>query len=854
MVLVLGLLLSPEDVPPYVNGPDGFFYVLVTDQNGRPVLAMDGSPLYDGEKIIPGQVLRHSSSWHKLQSRMEAVSKDSLKDSSWRKGAIHVEIGAGFIEQMAAEYREKPEDFLHLLSGVQRDKAEILRRILFENRIHLEEPLEGERKNEPGFINLQALMRNAKNPLPDKVKVQFPVEDPSWAFYVWKLTSELFVEVSLDHLSFEFDEKWVTFDPVTNSFKVKLLCKGAVIKGPTREVGRVREFHKYLDVATYYDKPNYLIEGHVGALSLELEVRLRQDENNFWRIELVRKKDPESDAYLPSVTLTSLDAHPTVVLNYESPVKDRKTGGQTNTQEFNLTPQILTVINKMVSDRFEDALKGVLYAEELAFAIDLKNIFDVEDPGLARLQTRLASLKVGEEGVRLEFDARLKILHLSNCLPPHFSADQIVFGEAKDLKSNNTTKPLSWQIQAVSQPDVRSQWISSSRKQDDINISLSPSLLDLVAEGGRTSGLFCLGSLWWSNRPGSIPPAIFSLGAKPELRFEDQRLAVPLSGDLKVQSRISDPLPRFSDQVAQLKVSGELQIANDKNQKALRLEGLSGIRLPDYPSEERLFQDLVSGTYSDKGSQFSISYSRFLAEWPQLPVRLLDLDFTSAAVQARFIYAPQEVRERDAIEKEKNKQASRSREVPETAFVQDSRPVVSSSFKLIQWGSNVPEAYYSWRWRNVSDGQWSVWTAFEARNSVTLSLHKPGKYEFQILGMNSFFEIESYPKQLDFTVKSRPVSSESSVGESSAGSGGGPVIDSQQIAESSSVQKRSKKVSDPGAFGCTVAILTSRDAKTPWGQIAILLLSLGFAILRFSMHRFPRQFARRERSSAFGCR
>jgi len=188
----------------------------------------------------------------------------------------------------------------------------------------------------------------------------------------------------------------------------------------------------------------------------------------------------------------------------------------------------------------------------------------------------------------------------------------------------------------------------------------------------------------------------------------------------------------------------------------------------------------------------------------------------------------------------KQEQFKRSLETPISMFEQVPPFVVQSPFVGVKWSSNLPEAVFSWRIRRTAAGDWSQWSSFSSRKEILLSLPTSGRYEFQIVAMNSFYQLEDYPKQIEFNVQleesSPPVTSIDP-----------PVPPVKEVPKDSTVKASSPKNS-PGLFGCQLGLSEeeqqNRFPSKAHPDLSELLAALGFLGLATWLRQFRRRLGK----------
>lgn len=813
--LICGLLLpvlgADEPPPDFIEGPDGFLFTRVTDENGNSILSSDskdgegGSPLYEGERRDGKKVSRISLSLKNLQKKIEL---EKLPRSPWIKRNLGIHIGSGLIEKFLNDLGSSPEKFLAAFPGMSRDKAEILRLILFGDQIILESP---DIKNgmTKGAIDLRALRRTAQNPLPDPIKVFFPVALPSYL----RFNSEWFIQIVLEHFSFDIESRTIEFDPLTNTFTLTLNCRGAIIKGPTAEEGRVRELYKYADFLTYHkpaEHTNYLEEGAVGPLTVTLGLQLFQEASGLWRLRLVK---PEARPEETAVSLVPKMKPAVVRMTYEKEVKDlkAKTGAMTKVQEFDISDDVLKVINQTLTGVLEDAFGSSFFPEDLGFSFSLKNFLDPSDFSEVILQGRLSDFRVMGDGLSLFMDSRTRVVRESKCIKSTLP------------QSNNAEAELPFEYDFQKAP-----WIldlqNPSNENSDIKVQIASDFIQQLHESLYRTGFYCPSTKWLWPRDPNIPRIDFVPSQIPRVDLGTNAIDFKAEGQVSLWERDFKLKPML--QIGQtLPLRVHLTLKNNSESGGFGIRGLSNFEISSMnPDANSFWQEILQAAlpYAENALEFN---SVEVSDWS-----INEFRASPQAVSLKLTWKPENRRSEEI-------KVERSSEIPVTVFESNLPFVIKDPFVMIQWKSNVSEAFYSWRLRKASEKNWSPWSSFSDRKFTQLVLTESGRYEFQIVAMNSFFDMEDYPKQIEFNLQlDEPLKSPTSETISPPRS---PTMDEPK--ESVLKPAEARPANSPGLFGCQLSLSVTDSKNSPESKFHLGLIGIlagaGCVGLRLSVRR-----------------
>ncbi len=843
-----GPALAQISAPPFVRGPDKTLFVLVTDAQGNPVL-VNGQPSYEAEiEVEGGRRLKMSANLKQIEALKARQNLQEYTVSPWAERSLQIQLGGDFLSQILEDFRQNPADLEEALSGMSNVKSQLIRQLLFSDRMVLEEPVRpgsGE-KNTDGFIDLHALRTSVENPDPPSIIIPIEIEDPPGK---WEWIMRWFVEIELRHLSFEIESKAIEFDPLTNSLVFRIGCTGARVSGPTTDVGKVRVVDRY-GFWRYHDE-NYLVRGEVGPLDLEIRFQLFKDTQGLWRLELLRTNDQ------PSVKLIPRDhENPSVQMVFKNPVKDRKTGKPTNESAVPLTPLALDTVNKTLGATLESALGSAFFAEDLGTRLELKNPWDPLDRAETFLEWRLNDFRFAEGSVWLQMDSRLLIKKAANCARDFVKAwnNKVPLegqGPLPALSRDDTNK---WSLSTTGQGNALGPWVGPQTQKKSVSVKLNASFLDLLMKGSVTAGLLCPQTRWIWPRDGSLPPVEVSLQELPKIELKEGSIELSLAGRAVLFGLENAAIPQFQKSRELLvRWKPELRLLEEKD--GLWLGRFSEMNIQSFranstepnlnPStwnrdEVDFLLGLVEGAV--EGSQrWQVDALRW--SWKEKELRLNDQSPWAWTIEGASINPTQfsvelsakRLNPADLVDQADEDQNAkgvvpRSLERPVSQFSEDLALVIREPGMEVRWGSQVPEAYYSWRLRFRGDGNWGPWSNFSQSTSTHVATTRSGLYEVQVIGMNSFFEMEEFPKQFDFRVNlPTPESRPESVWKEAEPSDG-----SKQGIPSSEANLKKAKSADPskGPFGCVVR-LDGGVSEGFWRAFVSLgLLALAFVFLR----------------------
>lgn len=831
----------PAEPPPLAfEDEQGIVYILLTDLEGAPLL-VNGSPLYQANfgKGSKRSTVNLTADAIAERARIRKVEQEGYK-SPWANRSLSFEMNSSVMENFLNYFEARPEAFRQLLSSTSDAKSILFRSLLFGDEVVVSKE------------DLMALRASAQDPQPDPVVVRFPVEEnlPTLA----ELTSEWFVQIAIEHLSFKLRKKLIRFDPLQNIIRIRLECTQAVLKGPTLSVGRITlgDFYKYpvplkdwwpfgwgewLDEnrQAYWKKENELLSGDVGPLSLELDIRFYQDGDGFWRIGLADKLKFVAEGDSPKVIMTYRDEVPTE-------------NGLSKTQTLSLTKWAQDIIADTLTSTLEGAFSSGFLPDEIAFGVEMEGKdFPAKGGeakvGHAMLQTRLSDFRISKSGLQVAFDSRALSETPSPCLlstPPR----ALPASEVKPLEVATNFRAEPWTLERSAQ--TGGKWSASHRDQLALELRANGGFGLVLEQVLHLSGRSCIETSEWKSRDGSVPKAQFRPDFSSSFVLGENSLDLKFSGAVDLYSRDYQSLNEKFVLSKSTPVLLKPKIRWNQDLQRFQLSEESSLEFFKMsPAENQLVKDLLRDVFP----QDLLSMNHLSEEWGRGQWTVLDLRLSKKELGVSVGLLPGFFENLDSILSPDRSARKRSEDLAPLATFQERSPILlTNRFVTLQWDSPRGTPFFSWRVRSVADGQWSEWSEFSREKSATILRDKPGNYQLEVKGMNLAFDIQPTPTLLDFAIPERAI--EQSPGESQDKRPEWKTPESStqgtRVPQKAAVRKV-EPVKDGGLFGCSIT--AEGTAQSPPRQSRLILM-VGL-VLGIALWRVRRRLADRADSSDF---
>ncbi len=833
---------APAEPPPLAfEDEQGIVYILLTDLEGAPLL-VNGSPLYQANFGTGSKrsTVNLTAAAIAERSRIRKIEQGGYK-SSWANRSLSFEMNSSVMESFLNYFEARPEAFRQLLSSTSDAKSILFRSLLFGDEVVVSKE------------DLMALRASAQDPQPDPVVIRFPVEEdlPLLA----DLTSEWFVQIAIEHLSFKLRKKLIRFDPLQNIIRIRLECTQAVLKGPTLSVGRITlgDFYKYpipfkdwmpfgwgewLDEnrEAYWKKENELLSGDVGPLSLELDIRFYQDGDGFWRIGLADKLKFVAEGDSPKVIMTYRDEVPTE-------------NGLSKTQTLSLTQWAQDIIADTLTSTLEGAFSSGFLGDEIAFGVEMDGKASPAKggnakPGHAILQTRLSDFRISKSGLQVVLDARALSETPSPCLlstPPR----SLPASNAKPLEAATNFRAEPWTLERSAQ--TGGKWSASNRQQLALDMRASGGFGLVLEQVLHLSGWSCVETSEWSSRDGSVPKAQFRPDFSSSFALGENSLELKLPGAVDLYSRDYQSLNEKFVLSKSTPVLFQPKIRWNQQLQGFQLSEESSLEFFKMsPSENQLVKDLLRDVFP----QDLLSMNRLAEEWGRGQWMVLDLKLSKKEFGVSLGLLPSFFENLDSILSRDRSARKQSEDWAPLAVVHERSPVLlTNRFVTLQWDSPRGTPFFSWRVRSVADGKWSEWSEFSREKSATILRDKPGNYQLEVKGMNLAFDIQETPSLLAFSIPERGAEQAPSETQDNRPEWTTPESSTQpgaRVAQKAAVRKV-EPVKDGGLFGCSIT--AEGTSQSPSRQSRWLLM-VGL-VLGIALWRVRRRLADRAESNDF---
>ncbi len=803
----------------------GIVYILLTDLEGAPLL-VNGSPLYQANfgKGSKRSTVNLTAKAIAERARIRKIEQEGYK-SPWANRSLSFEMTSAVMENFLNYFEARPEAFRQLLSSTSDAKSILFRSLLFGDEVVVSKE------------DLMALRASAQDPQPDPVVVRFPVEEdlPLLA----DLTSEWFVQIAIEHLSFKLRKKLIRFDPLQNIMRIRLECTQAVLKGPTLSVGRITlgDFYKYpipfkdwmpfgwgdwLDEnrEAYWKKENELLSGDVGPLSLELDIRFYQDGEGFWRIGLADKLKFVAEGDSPKVIMTYRDEVPTE-------------NGLSKTQTLSLTKWAQDIIADTLTATLEGAFSSGFLADDIAFATELTGKKSpVKDsnakPGHALLQTRLSDFRISQSGLQVVLDSRALSDIPSSCLlttPPR----DLPASNAKPLEAATNFRAEPWTLERSAQ--TGGKWYASNRQDLALDLRASGGFGLVLEQVLNLSGRSCVETAEWKSRDGSVPKAQFRPEFSSSFVLGDNSIELRLPGAVDLYSRDYQSRNEKFVLSKSTPILFQPKIKWNQDLKRFQLSEESSLQFFKMSAaENQLVKDLLRDVFP----QDVLSMNNVSEEWGGGQWAILDLRLTKKELGVSVGLLPSFFDHLDSILGRDGSSRQQEEDWSPLAVVHERAPVLlTNRFVTLQWDSPRGTPFFSWRVRSLGNDQWSEWSEFSREKSATILRDKPGRYQLEVKGMNLAFDIQETPSFLEFEVPDRSIEESSGSSQDSRPEWTTPETSTQERLSQKAVVRKVEPVKDGGLFGCSItAEGTSQSPSRQSRWILMAGLILGIALWR----------------------
>lgn len=850
---------STQPYPAYLEGREGFLYILQVDSNSRPlklggklhffnpVMAEDGSPLYVGRKKLSKASVKVSlmQLFDEFLLASEPAKQLAFQSKIW-PAAVQLKIEPGFLAKLLNDWGSKSNEEKNSGGVIQTldydEKENLLEQILFEDELVLTAGIlksirQSDLVTEPVPLQLEIPISSALDLAKilgdqadlalhpwSKVALSYLDSPASSVFdFFWKMA----IVIQVEELGFVIREKKIVFDAQNNLVRVVLLIDKAHIAGPLLETGEMRTLFDWRG----HEKKYFLERGELSGMQLSIGFELipPSDENpDFWALET--KKDLVDVKFLENPTPVSLN----IPEKSEEPLVVSLGGSQYD--------QVLDALAQEISKAFMFRF----FSERFAFVFD--RIPNQPSREVIEFKNWVNSVAYDENQLLLSFDSRYELPEIASCIenqkidrPWRYVSQKLVAKKAESIwglvwsQNAKLWQVARWENSEEAKKEA-TEFVSSSAR---IEVQNHIEWLEWMSQAFWLAGDFCFDSGSWWPRPKHLPLMKAFLTQPPSFfTNEEGESFLEVNGQLQVFEREthqdSDAFSKlsfsksfqsllplsFSDQsvdwvFTDLQLQGLSSFENELVKKMLLrgFQKIFGLNLSDDESDFESF-DIIS--WIEKLTNENLAFKE--TDWTKNEWRtLLEIEeFT------------------DFFKEREQSQRVQRREIPETEILNPPPYIVDDRLIQLSWQSR-PSENITYSWRVVHPGQLEAeanWSSFSSDKNLQLILDQEGLYTFEVRGMNSAFEIE-FPSQARIQFYYLGADQELSEPKPSVQKPERSKRSSSEVETQSEVLKSDKaKASDSntrGVFGCS---LNAHRTEASFGFWVFLSL-FAFFIFRF---------------------
>lgn len=737
---------------------EGFNYYLISQfvkmqsvLTEVPILATDGSPIYEGVRAGPGEKLRIVSSFANLLSKGRLPN--SIRPQTygpWAEQSIRVILDAATIEKFLGILGKDKRAFQSAAGGLTPDKAKLFYAILFQKRLQFStRAVESERllvqPDYDALPTLDALGLTSKNPDPDPTRVPISLSYGFWDHFI-----EFMLDIYVDSIEIQFAKKTITFDPKTQSIRFQMSAEGAELTGRSHNIGRVRNLSKYVNRFPFFFHDRYVKvkKASIGAFDIDLSFKFEMKESGFWQLELLNKERP--------LVLRMKDKEPLVNLDIEN-LPFRST---------NLSDRVIKKIEDVLSETVASGLSSSFSPDDFGYRapVRLPNFERVSDPDRklgggpqAELEVRMDKFNFLSDGVEMFLKTRVNRYSSPSCLK-NFREDAEPIALSKSSVASSQNSP--WQLVSTFEREDQDVKIGSWKAQSVegsskgfVDIEVAKEALNQFSLTAALGGLYCSSTRAVWPRPGHTPLIEFRPLSPPQVRMNENQISVNVSGELLSYGR------RFESDIDGFHLSSQkhIEATIDANLEPATQKiswKPSELRFSNSPVENDFVQEvlkMIFETFSKTGpdGRSTLGTEVFLSQLTQGKVQFESVKISKDRIQGRLPASNLDRldwKQNVPIEGEWNDEdlvAPKTERIPETP-TEVHFPNIE-----IRWKPN-DRFLFSTRKRKADEAKWGDWSPFQRGDHESISLGAAGRYYVQVKAMNRGFEIEETPVQYEF--------------------------------------------------------------------------------------------------------
>jgi len=547
-----------------------------------------------------------------------------------------------------------------------------------------------------------------------------------------------------------------------------------------------------------------------------------------------------------------------------------------------LKPATQARIEKKLADILASAFMNSIFATDLGFRIPITAPPYEKVQSQVRLQGALSDVLIKQNGLELVFDSRLQAWKNADCVSlDAFKKASLLLERPSSIPQEkeedaDLAKAANWNLSMA----PGSNWKVNKSTASFHKVTISLDGLQQIAIGGYGAGRFCPSTRAIWPRKGYVPLVEFQPEEPPFVKLGSGELDLEIQGAFQTYQRngsfLKESFEKIKEPVAPLNLKLGFSVENSDQVDI------------DLPKEIKL------NTFSEKENDLVAKLLNILALGPKakFPVNthlqfsipsliqpfVSPLKFGSVQLSDRGLqvsYDPMDYSWMHSVEKTEAT-PSNSDEIL-TTFVSTPGESISTPFAAFTWkqgsssennkagvanAENNDPLFYSWRL--VRDGAAVTanafdWSPFEDVLQTTVPVPEPGRYVFQLKGMNRAYMIEEVPLTYQFRFAgdpNQPAPIAGGGGQSLTGpEGDGAAAGDSSTTGSSSASStkaptpapKATDKSQPGLFGCSLSVenKSQRSQESDYENSSILLLLAAASGLMLSCRRGFSRKARR---------
>ncbi|MGA0163988.1 MAG: hypothetical protein ACO3LE_07055, partial [Bdellovibrionota bacterium] len=763
---------SAQPYPAYLEGREGFLYILQVDSNSRPVklgeqlhffnpvMAEDGSPLYVGRKKLSKASVKVSLKqlFDEFLLASEPAKQLAFQSKIW-PAAFQLKIEPGFLAKLLNDWgmssKEEGSSDLEAQTTESDEKENLLEQILFGDELVLTARIlksirQSDLVTEPVPLQLEIPISStldlakilgdqadlALHPW-SKIALSYLDSPVSSVFdFFWKMA----IVIQVEELGFVIREKKIVFDAQNNLVRVVLLIDKAHISGPLLETGEMRSLFDWRG----HEKKYYLERGELSGMQLSIGFELipPSDENpDFWALET--KKDLVDVKFLENPTPVSLS----IPEKSDEPLVVSLGGSQYD--------QVLDALAQEMSKAFMFRF----FSDQFAFVFD--RIPNQPNSEVIEFKNWVNSVAYDENQLLLSFDSRYELPEIASCIENQkidrewrYVSQNLVAKDAESIwglvwsQDEKLWQVARWPNSEEAKKEA-TEFVSNSAR---IEIQNHIEWLEWMSQAFWLAGDFCFDSGSWWPRPEHLPLMKAFLTQPPSFFTNDEGESfLEINGQLQVFEREAT---RDSDAFSKLSFSKSFQTRlplslSDQSVNwvfaNLQFENLSSFENELVKNMLlRGFQQIFGFDFSNESDSESFEIVPWIEKLTNKNLAFKKTDWTEN--QWATLLQVQDFS--SFFNQREQRHQKQPLQIPQTEIINPPAYILDDRLIQLSWESR-PSKNITYSWRLIEPGQKESeanWSSFASDKSLQLILDQEGLYTFEVRGMNSGFEIE-FPSQ-----------------------------------------------------------------------------------------------------------